>query len=161
MTDRAQSKETALTPAPAHPGAEPQDREAISEAVRDHRRAVEETVEALKTKIARASDRVEQAKERVDETTDIIREYRWPALGAATLLGLMAGLRRRHRQPPIQLILPSGLGEAKTEQKKRTLMQAAFATVGTIILREVGMRAIAVLEERLVRASNPPEPPVR
>jgi ElaB/YqjD/DUF883 family membrane-anchored ribosome-binding protein len=163
MTDRSHQKQTPLAELPARTEMEPHepDREALAHSVRDHRRAVEETVEALKTKLTRATDRVEHARERVDEAANYLRRHRWPALGAATVIGLMLGARRRPRPPPVQLMLPSGMGEIVKEEKKKTLVQAAFAAIGTMILREVGMRAIAILEDRLLRASNPPEPPVR
>jgi ElaB/YqjD/DUF883 family membrane-anchored ribosome-binding protein len=160
MTDRPQTKETTLPDLPTPRGTESEQAK-LAHSVRDHRRAVEETVEALKTKLSRATDRVENAREHLDETTDFLREHRWPALGAATVIGLLLGHRRRHRPAPIQLMLPPGYPEMVKEEKKQTLVQAAFATIGTIVLREVGMRAIAILEERLLRASNPPEPPVR
>ena len=135
--------------------------QAHTDPVLEHRRAVEETVEALKIKLTRATDKVEHARERMSETTDFLREQRWPAMGAFTVVGLFLGMRRR-RSPPVQLILPASFEhQVVQEQKKKTLLGAAFATVGTLILRELGMRAIAVLEDKLLRASNPPEPPVR
>jgi ElaB/YqjD/DUF883 family membrane-anchored ribosome-binding protein len=143
MTDR-------ILPAHAH-----------TDPVLEHRRAVEETVEALKTKLTRATDKVEHARERMSETTDFLREHRWSAIGAVAVLGLVFGMRRR-RSPPVQLLLPPNFEhQVVQEQKKKTLLGAAFATVGTLILREVGMRAIAILEDKLLRASNPPEPPLR
>ena len=159
MTDRAQPKQTPIAHLPTHSGEGDRDREALAHAVRDHRRAVEETVEALKTKLSRATDSVEHARERVEGASDYLRQHRWPALGAAVALGLLVGLRRRYAAP-IQLMLPSGEVLETPRPRKRSLFAAAISALGGLIIRELGMRAMAVVEEKLVGASNPPEPPI-
>ncbi len=155
MTDRAQPKERALTQLPqTEVGDDPAEPEALAHAVRDHRRAVEETVEALKTKFSRATDRVEHAREKVDDATVFVREHRWPLLGVASVLGLLVGIRARRPQR-VQLMLPSGLpGEsvvAQPARRQRTFVRAAVGAIGSILLRELGWRALERVEAKLRR----------
>jgi hypothetical protein len=110
--------------------------------VLEHRRALGETVEALKTKLARATDSMEHARDRMQDTTDFLREHRWSAMAACAALGLMAGLHRRTYQLP----------PPRTEHVRRaSVLAAAFTTLGTLLLREVATRAIEALEARIRR----------
>lgn len=107
--------------------------EAIADPVEERKREVEETLEALKSKVTHATGRI-------DDTTDFVRDHRWIAVGAAASVGLFLGMRRPPA-PTVQVVLPPGQG-GEVSKPKRSLLGAALQTAGLVALRAVATRVV-------------------
>lgn len=105
------------------------------DSVEVRKREVEETLEALKSKVSHATDRI-------DNTTEILRDNRWVAVGAAASIGLFLGMRRPPG-PTVQVVLPPNVAEGGAP--KKSFLGVALQTAGLVALRAVATRVVEQL----------------